>query len=162
MIAELARCPGFGLSLQGLLSNCLALSTMRCSLRVNDPDCLALSLVSCPWVGDIMSSYKCLQKITSHDVTEQAQLHRFLSIWKLPAYVNNKFGGFSHLRSIYKCNEHQHVQLSGLLRLCSSPTGPVGLIRSNLESGRRQVHSKGCKGFGKGIDQHPEEDTKCL
>ena len=74
-----------------------------------------------------MSSYKCLQKITSHDVTEQAQLHGFLSIWELPAYVNNKFGG-------------------------SSPTGPVGLIRSNPESGGPQAHGKGCEGFGKVID----------
>ena len=40
----------------------------------------------------------------------------------------------------------------------ASPTSPVV---SNLESSW-QVHGKGCEGFNKVIDQHPEEDTKCL
>ena len=48
-----------------------------------------------------------------------------------------------------------------LLRPCLSPTGPVGLIGSDPESGR-QVHGNGCEGFGEVIDQHPEEDAKCL
>ena len=74
-----------------------------------------------------MSSYECLQKITSHDVTEQAQLHGFLSIWELPAYVNNNFGG-------------------------SRPTGPVVLIRPNLEASGRQANGKVGEGFGKVID----------
>ena len=45
--------------------------------------------------------------------------------------------------------------------LCSSPTGPVGPIGSDPESGR-QVDSKGCEGFGEVINQHSEEDAKCL
>ena len=49
----------------------------------------------------------------------------------------------------------------GLLWPCSSPTGPVGPIGSDLESGG-QVHGKGCEGFGEVIDQQSEEDTKCL
>ena len=48
-----------------------------------------------------------------------------------------------------------------LLWPCLSPTGPVGLIGSDLESGG-QVHGNGCEGFGEVIDQHPEEDAKCL
>ena len=44
---------------------------------------------------------------------------------------------------------------------CPSPTGPVGPIGSDPESGG-QVHGNGCEGFGKVIDQRPEEDTKCL
>ena len=40
-------------------------------------------------------------------------------------------------------------------------TGLVGLIGSDPESGR-QVHGNGCEGFGEAIDQHPEEDAKCL
>ena len=48
-----------------------------------------------------------------------------------------------------------------LLRPCSSPTGLVGPIGSDLESGR-QVHDNGGEGFSKVIDQHPEEDAKCL
>ena len=32
---------------------------------------------------------------------------------------------------------------------------------SDSESGR-QVHGNGCEGFSKVIDQHPEEDAKCL
>ena len=48
-----------------------------------------------------------------------------------------------------------------LLRPCPSPTGPVGPIGSDPESGG-QVHGNGCEGFGEVIDQHPEEDAKCL
>ena len=48
-----------------------------------------------------------------------------------------------------------------VLQPYSSPTGPVGPIGSDLESGR-QVHGKGGEGLGKVIDQCPEEDTKCL
>ena len=48
-----------------------------------------------------------------------------------------------------------------VLQPCLSPTGPVGPIGSDLESDR-QVHSKGCECFSEVIDQHPEEDAKCL
>ena len=49
-----------------------------------------------------------------------------------------------------------------LLRPCLSPTGPVGPIRSDPESGR-QVHGNGCEGFSEVIDLlFPEEDAKCL
>ena len=48
-----------------------------------------------------------------------------------------------------------------VLRPCLSLTGPAGPIGSELESDG-QVHGKGCDGFGEVIDQHPEEDTKCL
>ena len=44
---------------------------------------------------------------------------------------------------------------------CSSPTGPIGPIGSDPEFSR-QVNSKGCEGFSKVINQHPEEDAKCL
>ena len=40
----------------------------------------------------------------------------------------------------------------------TSLTSPV---RSDPKSGG-QVYSKGCEGFSKVIDQHPEEDTKYL
>ena len=46
--AELARRPGFGPSLRGLPSDCLASSTARRSLRVDDPDCLTPSLARRP------------------------------------------------------------------------------------------------------------------
>ena len=56
---------------------------------------------------------------------------------------------------------HKSIFNALLLWLCSSPTGPVGLIGSDPESGG-QVHGNGCEGFSKVIDQHPEEDAKCL
>ena len=37
----------------------------------------------------------------------------------------------------------------------------MGPFRSDPESGG-QVHGNGCEGFGKVIDQCPEEDVKCL
>ena len=48
--AELARRPGFGPSLRGLPSDCLASSTARRSLRVDDRDCLTPSLARRPRV----------------------------------------------------------------------------------------------------------------
>ena len=56
-----------------------------------------------------------------------------------------------------------NLQLSSdiLLRPCLSPTGPIGPIGSNMESDEL-VHGKGVEGFGEVIDQHPEEDAKCL
>ena len=48
-----------------------------------------------------------------------------------------------------------------VLRPCLSPTSPVGPIGSDPESDG-QVHGNRCEGFGEVIDQHPEEDAKCL
>ena len=48
-----------------------------------------------------------------------------------------------------------------VLRPCLSPTSPVGPIGSDPESGG-QLHGNRCEGFGEVIDQHPEEDAKCL
>ena len=48
-----------------------------------------------------------------------------------------------------------------VLQPYSSPTGPVGPIGSDPESGG-QLYGKGGEGFGEVIDQCPEEDAKCL
>ena len=50
-----------------------------------------------------------------------------------------------------------------LLQPCASPTGLMCPVRFNPKSSR-QVHGKGVKAlaFSKVIDQHLEEDAKCL